>query len=144
MGKLKFFESFKYLQRVMNERSIISLQVEKIASGTTFNCCFIPSNFKWSIAVRQVTIVLYTLMAHNGWQWVVITCQRAMDKALPVVELISVVVSSDDVEQKDVLRLCVQARYSELHLWKHLSGRWNVISSILKWPYVYNNYTCLV
>lgn len=35
-------------------------------------------------------------------------------------EFVSVVVCSDDVQQKDVFRLEVQARYPELHLRKHL------------------------
>lgn len=40
---------------------------------------------------------------------------------VPVVELISVVVSGYDVQQQDVFCLRVQTGYAELHLWEHLS-----------------------
>lgn len=43
-------------------------------------------------------------------------------KPLPVVELVSVVVRGDDVQQEDVLGLGVQTGNSELHLRKHLPG----------------------
>lgn len=43
-------------------------------------------------------------------------------RGLPVVELISVVVSCDDVQQEDVFRFRVQSGNAELHLWEHLSG----------------------
>lgn len=43
-------------------------------------------------------------------------------RGLPVMELISVVVSCDDVQQEDVFRFRVQSGHAELHLWEHLSG----------------------
>lgn len=47
--------------------------------------------------------------------------QQAMNVRLPVVELISVVVCCDDVQQEDVFCLRVQSGDAELHLWEHLS-----------------------
>lgn len=40
-------------------------------------------------------------------------------------ELISVVVGCDDVQQEDVFRFRVQSGDAEFHLWKHLSGNRN-------------------
>lgn len=49
---------------------------------------------------------------------------------VPVVELISVVVCCYDVQQEDIFGLRVQSGYAELHLWKHLSVKWNLHVSI--------------
>lgn len=43
-------------------------------------------------------------------------------RPLPVVELVSVVVRCDDVQQEDVFGLRVQSGNSELHLREHLPG----------------------
>lgn len=51
---------------------------------------------------------------------------------VPVVKLISVVVSGYDVQQQDVLCLRVQTGYAELHLWEHLSVNCNFLLFILK------------
>ena len=65
----------------------------------------------------------------NRWNWLyaTITFLRSLTSPppslpLPVVELVSVVIRGDDVQQEDILGLRVQSGNSELHLREHLPG----------------------